>query len=128
MIDTRLSRMDFKPVRGQWTKVAVGMSLGELFALGITGKAINHRLYQRTLSFQPLLSPGEVTRAYRSAVPSTYTRERRKQLATEQHEQRWANKTPRSCMCCNKVFPSEGRHNRVCQSCKDREARNYCPW
>lgn len=27
-------------------------------------------------------------------------------------------KTTRPCMCCGKIFPSEGKHNRLCAYCK----------
>lgn len=28
--------------------------------------------------------------------------------------------TPRKCMCCSVVFQSEGKHHRLCQTCRHR--------
>ncbi|MFN3953247.1 MAG: hypothetical protein ACK4LQ_02260 [Pararhodobacter sp.] len=47
-------------------------------------------------------------------------------LAEETLEQidrrRRAEANPRPCLCCNRIFPSEGPHNRLCDTC-NRHAR-----
>lgn len=34
-------------------------------------------------------------------------------------------KTARNCLCCGASFPSEGKHNRLCEDCKRRDGP---PW
>lgn len=34
--------------------------------------------------------------------------------------------TPRKCMCCQREFPSEGAHNRLCPRCKGD--KTMTPW
>lgn len=36
-----------------------------------------------------------------------------------------AKRGPRPCMCCGKVFDSDGVHNRLCGPCK---SRGYATW
>jgi len=122
----KISSINFKARRKPWTELKVGMSLADVFALGIDGHSVCERLAIRHLDFDPPLSKAHVRKAFSVIAP--YTRERRRELRLEQSRIWHANKTPRNCMCCRKVFPSEGRHNRICQPCKEREAHNYCPW
>lgn len=36
-----------------------------------------------------------------------------------------AGQTRRPCMCCQQPFMSEGKHNRLCDPCKDVAADDY---
>lgn len=36
-------------------------------------------------------------------------------------DRRRKNATSRICLCCRQPFASEGIHNRLCRSCKDRD-------
>jgi hypothetical protein len=34
-------------------------------------------------------------------------------------------RTTRPCLCCNKLFPSEGPHNRLCGTCRTKSLSPY---
>ncbi|APO49869.1 hypothetical protein LUI11_15985 [Bradyrhizobium diazoefficiens] len=122
-MDPRVAKLDFKRTGRLWIAARVGMTLPELFSLGLTTKHICRYLPEDRLVFDPVLSDAEVIDAYKG-----WRRERRRLTAIAGHERRRSTKGPRTCMCCRKVFESEGNHNRLCRYCKDRAGLTYDPW
>src|SRR3954469_23088191 len=124
-MDPRITRISFRPTGRLWIAARVGMTLPELFALGLTARHICNRLPLGRLAFDPTLSRSDVTKAYRNW---SYPTEQRRLAALAGHEQRRSVKGPRICLCCKKTFKSEGSHNRLCRPCKDRATATYDPW
>lgn len=122
-MDPRVAKLDFKRTGRLWIAARVGMTLPELFALGLTTKHICRHLPDGRLAFDPCLSERDVAEAY-----GEWRRMGRRLAALAGHQQRRSAKSLRACMCCRKDFKSEGSHNRVCQRCKDRAATTYDPW
>jgi hypothetical protein len=122
-MDPRVVKICFKPAGRLWTAVRVGMTLPELFALGLRAKHICRRLPRDHLMFNPALSSLDVAEAYQGWCST-----QRGLAALAGHERRRSAKGLRTCMCCRKAFKSDGNYNRLCWRCKDRAAVSYDPW
>lgn len=69
--------------------------------------------YQTGRGYGVFAPSGELLQVYRSHTAAE-ERCHREQIATDSK----AKRGPRACMCCGRVFQSQGVHNRLCDSCR----------
>ncbi|MGX0966327.1 hypothetical protein AB7M63_006776 [Bradyrhizobium japonicum] len=122
-MEPRITKIGFKPIGRRWIAARIGMTLPELFSLGLRAKDVCAKLPHDWLVFDPKVSETDVSAAYNG-----WRSTQRKVAALAGHERRRSGKGPRPCMCCKKTFKSEGSHNRICRYCTGRAAATYDPW
>lgn len=62
----RITKINFKPRDERWKQLCEGMTLVELFAMGLCRNSISERARHGQIVFEPELQTGDVTRAFRA--------------------------------------------------------------
>jgi hypothetical protein len=133
LMDCHISKINMRALRSPWTELRAGMSLNAVFALGISGKLLNERIWKyQHVHLEPVLARDQLLKLYRDwrqTNPPPVQKSRRpteglKCYAGQECCQVSVVEAPepppsveRACMCCRQAFISEGKHNRLCKGC-----------
>jgi hypothetical protein len=137
MTDPVVTHVSFIPVLKPWTLVKVGLTTSDLFAMGISPKAIVDRLRRDTMRFEPEMNRESLRALFKvwaEANPLAHGKhEARRQVQRVQNRASYERArhrltgpdsppkptTPRKCITgCGRTFKSEGAHHRMCKPCR----------
>lgn len=140
-MECHIAELNMRPVRSPWIDLRVGMSLDAIFALGISGTVLNSRIWHyEHVRLEPILTREQLLKCYKDwvAAGGVAQQHRKRRRATPHGLRCYAGQELRSiafetlpeppppveraCMCCRKPFLSEGKHNRLCGNCRERQA------
>lgn len=102
--------------REGYTRASIGAMITEEFGTPRSANSVIGML-------KTLASRGEDFAPASRSVVSLAAHARKREIRIE----RVANLSNRPCLCCKRVFGSEGNHNRICSPCKGSETWQGVP-